>query len=256
MPSKQPKKRAPKASRKKRASFTFHLLQPFFQFLALIIVMLAFARCSPLSPSVDKASFMEGNNGVGRTALRSEALEQTIQASLKEVSSGEAKIVSESAFRKVTEDVKSADDSLDEAAAKSIFKRRDQTGVLAKKPKILFLNLNPELAASLMRDGKVRINLNERLSASDARAKKALIRAIQKEQLSGQLDANGYLVMPDLVIKRGALDALSVELKVSFGAPSEEESYIEVSHIESGDVDATLLDAALRDLRSLAIVLE
>jgi hypothetical protein len=107
-----------------------------------------------------------------------------------------------------------------------------------------------------MKDGKVRINLNERLSGSDARAKNVLIRAIQKEQLSGKLDASGYLVMPDAVIKRGALDSRSLELKVSFGAPSEEESYLEVSRIESGDVDAALLDAALRDIRSLAIVLE
>ena len=249
MPAKPRKPAAPKASRQKRAAFTFHLLQPFFQFGALLLVLLAFTRCSPLAPSTDKAGFMEGNGPAG-LALKSEALEQTIQASLRDVSSREAKLISETEFRKVTEDVKSADDTLDESTAKSIVDRR------TKKSKILFLTLSPEQAQGLVKEGKVRISLNERLSGACGGAKSLLVRHLKTEQRKGKLDAVGYLVMPDAVMKRGTHDDLSLELKISFGAPSDEEAYLQISRAESDEGDASLLEGALRDLRNLAIVLE
>lgn len=252
MPAKATKK-APKASRKKRAVFTFHLVQPFFQFAALLLVVLAFTRCSPLAPSADKASLLNG--GPGGLGVQSAAVEQTIAASLQDVSSREAQLVSETEFRKVTEDVKSADDALDERAAKSIFARRDGAGMLSRKPKILFLNLSAEQSQALLKDGKVRLNLSERLSARDS-ARSVFVRNLKNEQKRGKLGATAYLVMPDSVMKRGTFRDLSLEVKVAFGAPSDEESYLELSRAESEEIDATLLDAALRDLRSLAIVLE
>jgi len=259
MPAQPKKAAAPKASRKKRAAFTFHLLQPFFQFAALLLVLLAFTRCSPLSPSTEKAGYMQGSGGGnagGTVAFKAAALEQAIQSSLHELSTREAKLVSETDFRANTEDVKSADDAIDERATKSIFDRRDGAGMLTRKPKILFLTLSPEQTQAVLKEGKVRLNLSDRLSGARGGARSLLVRHLKSEQKRGKLDATGYLVMPDSVMKRGAAPDLSLELVVSFGAPSEEESYLEISRGETEETDATLLEAALRDLSSLAIVLE
>ena len=262
MPSSNAKKRAPKASRKK-AVFTFHLLQPFFQFLALVAVMFVFTRCSPLAPSTDKAGFGSNSGTSSSTggAAAAAVLEQSIQESLAEVSSHDAKIVSETEFRKVTEGTLSADDAIEERDAKSLFEQR-RRGLGRRAGKLLFVTLPTDRVATLVKDGKIRIDLNERLSRAHEKGRRAFYKNLNKLREDGALDATGYLVMPDTTMKRvqNGFDDLSLSLKVSYGAPTEEQAFLEIRRVDdeasSDETNAALLDAAVREAQALAIVLE
>lgn len=263
MPSSNTKKRAPKTSRKKKAVFTFHLLQPFFQFLALVAVMIAFTRCSPLAPSTDKAGFGSNSGPIATgPAAAGAVLEQAIQESLAEVSSHDAKIVSETEFRNLTEGTLSADDSIEERDAKSLFDQRRRGMGLRRPGKILYVTLPADRLATLVKDGKIRVDLNERLARANDKGRHAFYKNLLKLRQDNSLDATGYLVMPDSTMKRvqNGFDELSLPLKVSFGAPSEEQAYLEIRRDDeesaADETNAALLDAAVREARSLAIVLE
>lgn len=260
-----PRNQAPRASAKKRAVFTFHLLQPFFQFVALMIVMLAFARCSPLAPSTDKEYGLgggghSGGGGLSGAVLFSSAAEaQALEKSLSPIGSGKAAVISETDFRRQTEDVKSADDSLDDASVKFLLDRQARRKG-ARAGKLLFLNLSPEQTASLIKEGKLRLDLGARLVSAPDSARGLFVSGLETAQRRKNLRASSFLVMPDGVARSGQYQDLSLPVRVAFGAPVAGKGFLELSYQPSddasSDANATLLDAALRDARALAITLE
>jgi hypothetical protein len=261
MPSSQAKKHAPRATRQKRMKHAFHLLQPFFQFAALIIVVLAFVRCSPLAPSTDKAHLLGGDGpGILSNNVLSEAEEQAIAENMKNVKALKTQVLSETDFREITNNVKSSDDSIDEATAASIFAEQSAQS-RNRGMKRLYVNLTADQSKGLIAGKTVRLNLKQLFTNTSERARLKLVKGLRAALVRKDLKATGIFVMPDATMKRvqGGFDDLSFILDVAISAPSDANAYVQASRSNIDGLDdsnATLLDAAAKEALNLAIVLE
>lgn len=261
-----PVKKAPAAKTKKVWLHAFYLAQPIVQFLTLIAVLVVFTRCSPLASSTDrlpKLKTLEEVQGPNSAAAAEAAREESIVKNSKEVSEHDLTVVSETEFRQSSKSLLHADDNLDERQVQSLEQERDQARAVPfrRTPKILVLPLGQEKLTELFREGKLRVNLSERLHRAQPRARQSLYKLLAKSLESGDLDANSHLVLSDAAMRRARTDftALSVRLKLSFSQVDADEAYLEIRRVDEptdSQDNAALLEAALRETRRLAIILE
>lgn len=263
-----PARKAPKAKPRKIWVHTFYLVQPLVQFVAIVAVILTFAGCSPLAPSSTRLPGLKSpgeDSPASSQAAEEAAREQAIQKSFQSVSEHALSVISESDYRQRSQGILHAEESLDERQVTSLRdqrRRHIRLGGFNAAPKLLVLPLSDQALSSLFRDGVARIDLNERLSRSQGKARKALYKLAAGALEEGELDASSYLVLSDAAIKRvqGAFDSLHVDLKISLAVMEDDQAFLEIrrkDNAQSASQDnAALLEAALREARRLAIVLE
>jgi hypothetical protein len=272
MPAKAKKipqsKRAPKAKRKKVLLHTFYLLQPLLQFFALIAVMLIFARCSPLSPSTQKGSALQtsGPVSVGVSELaEAAALEEAFLNNLKELSSTEIEVISETDQEMVASNAPHVDEPMNEAGIRSLFAQRNRKGVklLSKPPQVLYLPLDQNSHEAFFVNNVLRIDLAERLKANTKeKARRLLFKNLIESVDNKKLGASALLVLPDATMERvhGAFSELKLQVRISISVPSEDKAYLEIRRLEDDSSqarnNAVLLEAALKEAARLSILLE
>lgn len=260
-----PARKAPKTKPRKIWVHTFYLVQPFVQFMAIVAVILTFAGCSPLAPSSTRLPGLKSpgeDSAATSQAAEEAAREQAIQKSFQSVSEHGLSVISESDYRQRSQGILHAEESLDERQVTSLRDQRRRHLGLGAAPKVLVLPLSDRAMSSLFREGVVRIDLNDRLSRAQPRARKALYKLAAAAMAEAELDASSYLVLSDATIKRvqGAFDSLHVDLKISLAVMEDDQAFLEIrrkDNAQSASQDnAALLEAALREARRLAIVLE
>lgn len=258
MPAKR--KNPPRAPFAKRFWHTFYLVQPVLQFAALLSLLLVFGRCSPLNPSTDKVvpkppSASGGASGGDESFIR----ENQIVSSLQEISRDSLSVVSDDEFAAASEGAVETERATRESDMKSLLDRQEKKAKLrlaqAGSPlPILKLSLTAEQQQQLWRDGSVRIALQDHLQATlDAGARRLVFRKLQGRMNSDdKLHGRAYLV---LLGADDALQSMALDLKISFGALSDEQAYLELRRSEKDAKDALLISAS-HNVRKLAVVLE
>jgi hypothetical protein len=256
--------RAPRATRRKLWVHTFYLAQPFLQFFALIAIMLILARCSPLSPSTDKESELQQPAGLAQISQQAEAaaLEESIQASLKELSSLELRVISDTELATFSRNLLDLDHPFSEPGIHAHFEQRSAAG-LRNRQNILLIPLAPDQMGAFFLNGTLRLDLMERLnSQTQPAAKKLLIQYLRQSMAHKELGALALLVLPDSTMIRvqGAFSDLKVPIRIALGMPSDEAAYLELRRLEEdpafAQANAVLLEAALKEAHTLAILLE
>lgn len=247
----------------KRWLHTFYLVQPVLQFLAIVIMVLAFTRCSPLAPSTLK----EGPQAVKtepteNASQNAEALarEEAIQKSLKEVDQTPLQITAEEDVNDLAKSVPHLETPADEATIKNIFEKRK--ALLAhNRPKILFITLTEEQRAAFFQHGSLRLDVSEKLRFVE-KAKTTFLKNMQKTVNDKAVGASLHIVLPDATMQRvnGAFNDLEIQIKVSLGLPSDDKLFLQIERMPEDAAhaqdNAVLLDAALQEALGFVILLE
>jgi hypothetical protein len=254
------KKKAPKTARKKAWLHAFYLMQPFMQFFALMAIILFLARCSPLSPSTDKGGAFQQQNAVSGTAGDNSAAlaeEQAIQASLKEISQPDLTLIPEKSLDSTAVSLAS-NQSMDEQGVADAFDAKK----LRKKgdaSKTVLIQLSPSAHADLFRKGAVRVSLHQELKEqANASTRRVLFQNLGHALVDKELNATAHLVLPDAAMQQKK-DFARIKLPViiSLGIVTDDKAYLEIRVRETpNDVDASLLEEALTEAKSLSILLE
>lgn len=272
MPARKSEKRPPRASRKKRLLHTFYLVQPVLQFMALAAVVFIFARCSPLAPTTDRnagtiAASAQSQPAASNQFIEAQAQEELLAKSMKEISLDTVAVVSESEFHQVAPDVLNADQPAEDNEVANLLERRNQRlqkNPLRKRPKLLALSLSTERQATLFQEGKIRIDLSDRLDGSlSPKARKLLFQQMRQAQdnKTANLNASSYLVLNDDATQDNApYHKLNLQLRMALAVPSAEQAVLEIERQADDDssreLNAALLEAAIAHGHKLAIILE
>jgi hypothetical protein len=262
MPAKAKPSRAPKTTRRKVWVHSFYLLQPFVQFFALVAVLLIFTRCSPLAPSTNKGSALQSAAPVvgGSSGLaEAEALEQSFLANLKELSTSEMEIISETDQETLASSAPHADVSISEPEVRSLFEKRNKR--FSRHQRVLFLPLDHAQLEAFFVSNVIRVDLSERLKGhTKDKARKLLFRNLSESAENKKIGGTAHLVLPDTTMQRvqGAFDDLKLSVKISLSVPGEDKAYLEIRRVEetTSQDDAALLEAALKEAIQLSILLE
>jgi hypothetical protein len=264
MPAKKAKipssRRTPAA---KRWLHTFYLVQPVLQFLAIVIMVLAFTRCSPLAPSTLKEGAQAVKTQPSENASQNaeaQAREEAIQKSLKEVDQAPLQISAEEDVTDFSKSVPHLETPADEATIKNIFAKRK--ALLAhNRPKILFIALSDEQRTAFFQEGSLRLDLTEKLRFVE-KAKNTFLQNMHKTVNAKEVGASLHIVLPDATMQRvnGAFNDLEIQIKVSLGLPTEDKLYLQLEKMPEDAAhaqdNAVLLDAALQEALGFVILLE
>lgn len=260
-----PKRRAPRASRKKTWLHTFYLIQPFVQFFALMATVLFLARCSPLSPSTDKSSTLQANALGDQSSAQAElaAQEEAIQKSLKEVSQMDLSVLEEPKLAALDAAIHS-DLPFTENEVISHFESKYAKSVAGKSDKknILLLKLSEEKAVAFFREGSLRLDLASLLkNQSDEASRRVLFQNLSLSLADKELKASLVLVLPKGALQQNKeLEAMKLPVFASYGTPSENQAFMEIrirpQSEEQKKLNAMLLESALPAGSSLALLLE
>lgn len=262
-PVKASKASAKKAPRSKQWIYTFYLVQPVLQFLAIVVIVLAFARCSPLAPSTMKegpqAVKTEPSESASQRA-EEQAREDAILKSLTEMDHSPLLITSEEDILDLSKDVPHVENPVDENTIKKLFERRGSLKA-QNKPKVLYLTLKEEEKAQFFQTGQLRLDVTEKLRLVE-KAKQQFLKNVKKSISGKEIGASIHLVMPNNTMQRvnGAFEDLDVHIKMSLGMPSDDKLFLHLEKLPEDPAkvqdNAVLLDAALQESLGLVLFLE
>lgn len=265
-PVKAPKASAKKSSRAPRSKqwiYTFYLVQPVLQFLAIVVIVLAFARCSPLAPSTLKESSQAVKTEPSENASQraeEQAKEDAIQKSLMEMDHSPLMVTSEEDILDLSKDVPHIENPIDESTIKNIFEKRSSLKV-QNKPKISYVTLKEEEKAQFFQTGQLRIDVTEKLRLVE-KAKLQFLKNMKKSISSKEIGISIHLVLPNATMQRvnGAFEDLDLHIKMSLGMPSEDKLYLHLEKLPEDPAkaqdNAVLLDAALQESLGLVLFLD
>lgn len=254
-------KYTPKASRRKRLIHTFYLIQPILQFFALIAVIGIFSRCSPLASSTDKSTIKSTQEFLQQQETQKAQLaaeEELIKKNLKELSSDSVEVISDSELEKISATSLHADEAISESQVKQQWQHRNMQALSLRRPKIIRLLLRPDKIDKLWNDGSIRIDIAEYLRGSmNERARQIFLQELKSAHEKLDLGATIYISIPDAQFQKN-LSQLNWAVKVSLSMPSEDKAILELTkgEPESANKDQPLLEAALRETKQMAIVVE
>lgn len=252
-------KPAPRAPRRKRVVHMLYLAQPAAQLLALVAVLFAFGRCSPLAPSEDRLQKTSADGVVSTvsTVTPEQGTEDDITRALVEASdSAEIPVLTVKQYSRRVSDSLYADKKFETDDVESLFETRASIPPSKRKGlPLLSLVLSQEQRAKLLDQNLLRLNLAEALAHSKTKtdARTALFRELRKIH---ELNAEPYLVVDADAAQKGAL-TFGLHLKISIAFLSDDQVYLQIERVPDADLDAQQDDlrSALLDAAGLAVVL-
>jgi hypothetical protein len=254
-----------KTATAKRLLHTFYLVQPLLQFVAIVVMVLAFTRCSPLAPSTMKEAPQlaktESPNAEAASQRAEElAKEELIQKSFIEVDQAPLTVTSEEDISELTKNVPHWESPADESTIRGIFEKR-KNPIAQKRPKVLLLPLNEEMRNTFFHNGTLRIDVTEKLRLVE-KAKRTLLKNLAKSVENKEVGASLHLVMSNATMQRvnGAYGELAIDVKVSLGQPQEDKLYLYLEKQAEAPAhaqdNAVLLESALEEALGFVILLE
>jgi hypothetical protein len=260
MPTKKPRKKPPVASQRKQIIYAFYLVQPFLQFFALIGVLFFLTRCSPLSPSTDKANKpkpVTENAVVSTSPAAPDTAEEPfadseIEQAEKEIADDEEMpILSKGKFGESTRESLHADKATSSSDVKLLFQQR-----LRRPTSVLVIPLSAEEKQKLLR-GSVRLNLAKRLSPTmSAETQKQFFSQMREAK---QLRAKAVLVMEKGDEGPNAVVSIPLRTRVRLALmPGNEQAFLKVIRDDAqiDEAQKELIRSNLERALELAVVLE
>lgn len=236
----------------KKAYYVFKLYFPSLQFIVLVILLAMVAACSPLSPSADRHSLSATPIKATDVSQHiSDAVQQDfITASLTEVATVDTKKIYEKDFdRKIQGSLLLDTPDLNSQLIDSAIQKRSSDGVQMAFSSSAFLTIRlpRDKLDNLFRDGQVRVDLYSLLKDADNSKAKPLFQELQRELKNRSLRASSYLL-----VSSGNTENTGFKVKISLAL--NELAILELKQQEGSN--ASVLEAAIRDAKQMAIVLE
>jgi hypothetical protein len=265
----------PKTKSWKQLSHWLALGQPLLQAIALIALAAFVSGCSPLASSTDKnkgslESGSQSNRNPPPTAISQNSLElmaeDTARTEAKEISSNGAEVVTESEFSRLSTSLLPGQEPLREGQLMALLRKRANALSLSR-PKLLFIELSEDQQKKFLEGEEISLPL-EALRKSSGRTKQALAKHLQEEKKSFSLHGSLYWILQDSARLSPLADQLTKSdfpLLLKFYLSPEGTAYLflkrtpafdPVLGIPQDSPDAALIQAALRDTKFLALVLE
>jgi hypothetical protein len=264
MPSRTRSKTPPAASRRKRLLHALYLAQPFLQIVALMVVLFALGRCSPLSPSSDRSA-LNKTSADGVVATRTEhgqtsAEDEDIKREMRDVSSlEEIPLLSQSDFssRLLTPLALTPETGADIVGVQRIFRARSAR---VRGAHLLVIRLLREQREAFFRSGAVRVNLAEVLASHmTPEVRQAYFTELHKLS-HGNLTAKAYLELSDDDMSSpDAVAAIPVAAKIQLAIfPSDERAWLQIVRQEQrlDDQQQKLIESNKDRAVSMALVLD
>jgi hypothetical protein len=239
-----------------------YLAQPFFQFVALMAVLLVLGRCSPLSPSTDKgAKFTSASSLGGQHTAQAiqNAEDEDIKRELKDLrSSDDLAVVSQNDFSARTINGLDTEIPADLADVQAVFRTHAQHALRRSVP-LLVLHLTKEQGEAFFHAGTTRVDLSTALAKNMApEVRRAYFGEIHK-LMHGDLVAKAYLVLANEDISPDSLSTLPISPKFQLAIfPSDDQAYLQVSRGDQAidNQQQKLIESNKDKALSLSIVLQ
>ncbi|MGZ3652653.1 MAG: hypothetical protein ACXVB9_17060 [Bdellovibrionota bacterium] len=258
-------KKPPVASRRKRAIHALYLVQPLLQFAALMIVMFALARCSPLAPSTDKSVLKASANGLvspHSDQAQKGAEEEDIKREMKDLSSfDDLRLISQSDFAaRVVPNSIEAEKGADLTGVQNVFRQRAKLLGTSRGVRLLIVRLLKDQKDSFFKTGSLRLNLADVLANSMAPdVRKAFFTELHKIS-ANDLKAKAYLILSDDdMASPEAVTEVPLAGKFQMAIlPNDEKAWLQLSRTDLNldDQQQKLIESNKEKSIAMAIVLE